>query len=164
MNGKTAPKIPNRLWRLAGAAMVLLAVLAGFSSVGWCTSRLVSRETGTQLREYSAHEQSGRRILNAQRPVSPPDYQNLSPKQKKKFQRNMQEWESMPPQEQRALRQRMEQWQGLSPEERSLYRKRYNQYQRLPQEERKTIQEKLDRPHTLSPREREDLREHFDRR
>jgi hypothetical protein len=164
MNGKTTPKIRNRLWRLAGAALVLLTLLAGFSASGRCTSRLVSRETSTPLREYPAQEQSGRRMLNAQHSTSPPDYQNLSPKQKQKFQRNMQEWESLPPQEQRTLRHRMEQWQGLSPEDRSLYRKRYNQYQRLPQEERKTIQEKLERPQTLSPREKEELREHFNQR
>lgn len=166
MTEKITPSIPNWRVHLAVAAGALLTVLAGFAQPGWCASRPIGSETHLALYTYPTPEtlQSEGRMRTAQQSVPPPDYQNLSPKQKKKFQRNMQEWESLPPQERRTLRHRMEQWQGLSPEERSLYRKRYNQYQRLPQQERRSIQEKLEHSHTLSPREREELREKFNRR
>lgn len=166
MTERIALRIPKRRFQLAVVALILLTVLAGFVGTGWCSTRPIFPETLTVLRDCPSpvpqHPEGP--LRSAQHAAPPPDYKKLSPKQKEKFNRNMQEWQALPPQERRTLRHRMEQWQGLSPEDRSLYRKRYNQYQRLPQQERRSIQEKLEHSHTLSPREREELREKFNRR
>lgn len=167
MNARTTLRIPKECVHSVLVAGLFLAVLAGRAQPGWCVSPVGSSNTPHMaVHEHAtpALPPSGGHMRTAQHEAPPPDYQNLSPKQKKRFQRNMQEWESLPPQEQQILRHRMERWRRLSPEERSLYRKRYNQYQRLPQEERRSLQEKLQNPHALSPRQREELREQLNRR
>jgi hypothetical protein len=88
-------------------------------------------------------------------------YNNLSPEEKTRLKRRMEEWESLPPERREILRHRMEKYKRLPLRERDLFQQRYRQLQKLPPDERYMIREKLQKWDGLSPDEKEQIRRRF---
>jgi Protein of unknown function (DUF3106) len=91
----------------------------------------------------------------------PPGFQNLSPEEKSRMQRQYREWQTLPPDQKDAMRRRMDEWNRMPQQNRDLYQQRYQQYKQLSPEERRQLENNLQRWDRLSPQERDSIRQRF---
>jgi hypothetical protein len=98
----------------------------------------------------------------AQGKQRPPTYfDNLSPEERARIQRQYREWQTLPPEQRDTMRRRMEDWNRMQPQDRNRYQQRYQQWQQLSPEERRKLENKLQRWDNLSPQERDSIRQRF---
>jgi hypothetical protein len=90
-------------------------------------------------------------------------FQNLSPEERGRMQRQYREWQALPPDQKDAMRRRMNEWNHMPQQNRDLYQQRYRQYQQLSPEERRQLENNLQRWDRLSPQERESIRKRFNK-
>jgi hypothetical protein len=93
----------------------------------------------------------------------PPGFQNLSPEEKGRMQRQYREWQTLPPDQKDTMRRRMDDWNRMPQQNRDLYQQRYQQYQQLSPEERRQLENNLQRWDRLSPQERDSIRQRFNK-
>lgn len=99
----------------------------------------------------------------ADRGRQPPGFQNLTPEERGRMQRQYREWQALPPDQKDAMRRRMNEWNRMPQQNRDLYQQRYRQYQKLSPEERRQLENNLQHWDRLSPQERESIRKRFNR-
>jgi hypothetical protein len=87
--------------------------------------------------------------------------QSGSPEERRRMQRQYQEWQTLPPEQKEVLRRRMEELKRLPPQDRDRYQQRYRQWEQLPPEERRRLEDDLKRWDRLSPAEKESIQKRF---
>ncbi len=87
--------------------------------------------------------------------------QGASPEDRRRMQRQYQEWQALPPEQKDALRRRMDELQRMPPQDRDRYQQRYRQWEQLPPDERRRIENDLKRWDRLSPQERDSIQKRF---
>ncbi len=92
---------------------------------------------------------------------APPYFENLTPEERTRMQRQYWEWQSLPPEQRDTMRQRMDDLRRMSPKDRERYQQRYQQWQQLSPEDRRRIENNLQRWDKLSPQERDSIRQRF---
>ncbi|MGE0086657.1 MAG: DUF3106 domain-containing protein [Desulfococcaceae bacterium] len=93
--------------------------------------------------------------------MSPEDFQKLSPEEKARLKKKLEEWKSLPPEKQAEMRQRMDNLKKMPPEARTLYQQRFKQWQRLSPSEQNQIRRQLENWDSLSSGEKEQVRQKF---
>jgi hypothetical protein len=98
----------------------------------------------------------------SQKPGKPnPYFDNLTPEDRTRMQRQYREWQSLPPEQRDTMRQRMDDLRRMPPPDRERYQQRYQQWQQLSPEDRRRLENNLQRWDNLSPQERESIRQRF---
>jgi hypothetical protein len=90
-----------------------------------------------------------------------PYWDNLTPEERTRMQRQYREWQSLPPEQRETMRQRMDGLRRMPPQDRERYQQRYQQWQQLTPEDRHRLENNLQRWDNLSPQERESIRQRF---
>ena len=90
-----------------------------------------------------------------------PSFDNLTPEDRARMQRQYREWQSLPPNQKDTMRRRMDELNRMPPQERNLYQQRYQQWQQLSPDERQQLENNLRRWDSLSPQERDSIRRRF---
>jgi len=93
----------------------------------------------------------------------PPGFQNLSPEERGRMQRQYREWQTLPPDQKDNMRRRMEDWNRMPQQDRDRYQQRYQQWRQLSPEERRQLENNLQRWDRLSPQERDSIRQRFNK-
>jgi hypothetical protein len=143
--------------------VIALMVLVGFSSPASSFSQ-ESRQHLYPAWSSAAFGEPDHRlpiyvVKNKARPGQ--TYDNLTPEDRARMQRQYQEWQSLPPNQKDAMRRRMDELKRMPPQERNLYQQRYQQWQQLSPDERRQLENNLRRWDSLSPQERDSIRRRF---
>lgn len=92
-----------------------------------------------------------------------PNFDNMTPEERTRMQRQYKEWQSLPPEQRDTMRRRMDEWNRMPPQDRDRYQQRYQQWQQLSPEERRRLENNLQRWDNLSPQERDSIRRRFNK-
>ena len=164
---KTATGLPNMSCRQPRRQTAVLMMLAGVFLFALGTPSAGFPPTlrpNTPSRSFpSAPAYGAPPTFAMDKGQQPPGFQNLSPEEKGRMQRQYREWQALPPDQKDAMRRRMNEWNRMPQQNRDLYQQRYRQYQQLSPEERRQLENNLQRWDRLSPQERESIRKRFNK-
>jgi hypothetical protein len=152
----------DRIVRCLLLAVLLSLVLDGAANAAvWKTSdRIDERVVETTWIDRSLQYEAI--IYLSQKPGKPnPYFDNLTPEDRTRMQRQYREWQSLPPEQRDTMRQRMDDLRRMPPPDRERYQQRYQQWQQLSPEDRRRLENNLQHWDNLSPQERESIRQRF---
>jgi hypothetical protein len=147
------------LWRSFRQPTLVVAFLLSLSAAvpaAPLASRLVPPPVPAEVPDlYSSQAESVGRVFPALLA------QGSSPDDRRRMQRQYQEWQALPPEQKDALRRRMEDMKRMPPQDRDRYQQRYRQWEQLPPDERRRIENDLKRWDRLSPQEKDSIQKRF---
>ena len=90
-------------------------------------------------------------------------WEQLSPEDRIRAQRNFEVWKSLAPEERKKFRNKLERFRNLPPERQEHIRKGFKHFQNLPEERKKILRERFKQWETLSPQEKQGMRKRLER-
>jgi len=138
------------------AAVALLAVGWAGTAFGATAASGRPEAVGGSMPAYAAPL-----VLAQGRQRPPPSFDNLSPDERARMQRQYREWQTLPPEQRDTMRRRMDEWNRMPPQDRNRYQQRYQQWQQLSPDDRRKLENNLQRWDRLSPQERDSIRQRF---
>ncbi len=111
--------------------------------------------------------QRSRRLWLAQTDADPSDarrrWESLSPEQKQRLRKRLEQWKNLDPDQKARLENRLERLKNLPPEQRQRVIKNWRRFKNLPPEKQRRIREKYKRWQTLDEEDKRRIRNRYQR-